>query len=226
MKKIFFFCLLISISCLLQAQVSAKSELQHLKEKYGANSDFSADLNYQWFEGCASTPNEVMLGKVVKSTDKQYMKIGNVETLTNEKYTIIADNDKKMVLLANASENTSSAMQVDWDKIQEAFTKIEITSKDANTNILTLSSNYGAVHSYEFVYNPSDYVLKKITCHVASETSTEKCKMSKIVITYQNVTFETINPSAFSEQKYLLKGSKGISLQGNYKNYQLVNNLR
>jgi outer membrane lipoprotein-sorting protein len=233
--------LLIAIASGLYAQAPHQvAELKKISNRFYATQSYSCDLEYLYYESyTARIPSERMSGRYIAKGDKQYQKIGQVETILNPYYVLSVDHEEKTidVLERQAASDKSVKLGVfKPDSLISFYRKISYVDYSATIGMYELISEQDSYDKIQFYFDKKTYDLSKMVLYFYSEEEEvyeEKeegpmwvirpLEAPRIEILYSNIRVNDFIPDDFfTYQKYLTSsGANRYHSKPEYKNYTI-----
>jgi hypothetical protein len=168
---------------------------------------------------------------VYKLGSARLMKLGKVETLTTEKYSITVDNDEKLILVNKNSIGKSGDLPIDLDSLAKFITNTRFT-KEGGKGIYKLGLKAGEYESVEIEFNTATYLISKLTLYLRNYDDKEEGEnrlSNKPRLELSITDFTTtpvISKTELLETKYVRIQGQDVRLQERYAQYKLVSYIK
>lgn len=204
------------------AQDFAK-DMAKVSKFYNTSATFQTDISIKSFQSYKDeTPKDQQTARIQRSGNNYYYKFQNVEMLVNEKYSIIVDNDQKMMVCKPLEKvkrkKVTELATPDFDLLTKSYKKVEFKGK-----------KNGVKHYVVYpkrIYKQADiYINEKglITKLVYLYNSYSNQPSAKVIVNFKNsTTSPTFSKSHFSETKYFKVIKKKYVPIGKYESYNLL----
>lgn len=214
---------LLGIHSLSNAQ-NLKEDIKRINDSYFSASSFQQDMYFQLF---ASSDSEQALESYKAFIQRQgksyFMRKGEIESLTNEKFTLLIDHDSKAISVQKAVENEMNPTGgVDLDEVLKICSKTEFESKSGNKGIYHFYLENYAYKKMSVEFDRKSFFILKIIMYAADEENPYRAEIS-----FSNIKKEVRFPiNTFSEERYLSHNAGKYSPNSSFATYQLLNYIR
>ena len=207
------------------------SDLQRMKSTYDGFSSISYEADYISYMNNLSTPSvDVAHGSLVQQGNDKYQKIGNIEIISNDQYTLTADHDAHSLYYSANSINTpQQTVTMDVPQLLEFCTikKIEKVNDSYNAFTLVPKKKSDDFERVRIVYETKTYLVKEMQLHYAKSTTyvvKGKAMQGKpiLVVAFKNYKINPkINQQLFTYDKFIRKEKEQLLVKPAYKNYSI-----
>lgn len=228
MYKVFFLLLMVFLSSGSYSKGIDREELIRVVKANRELADFSVDLRYMLFPSYSThLPYSDYSGQYARSGKDQYLQIGEMITVSAQKTKIIVEKETETMFLLDYAEeslislspgilvNTCSAILPMEGLGEQQHGYILFFRSDADPNIQAMS----------FVFNPSTYMIEKVSMFYRTESLKEYGYNTKprIEIRYTNYHIPgNIPAKVFSpDMYYTTKGGNTIGT-GEYAGFKIT----
>ncbi len=239
--KFFATIILIQLTSCVYAGVNpiekAKADFKKVDLVYSATSMYSVDIQYSVFDNhSGGNLVEQKYGQYFKNKNLSYTKILNIETIVNTKITIVANNEDKVLVIADTRKIELSPIQTNIDTLLKLCDNIKI--QDIGVTERYYSLDFGKDENTEFskidIYiNLSNYSIKKLvmfyneTMPLTQNDYYGLEKKPRLEIVYKTFTpMSKANELLFSESTYLNVVDNQYKGKGKYSGYKIMNQLQ
>jgi len=215
----------------------AKVDFKKVNLLYATTPVYSLDIQYAVFDNhTGGNLVEQKFGQYVKNRLLSYTKILGIETVVNEKRTVIVNNEDRAIIITDTRKIELSPIQTNMDTLLKLCKSIKV--KDLGVSERYYSFDFGDDESSEFskieVYiNLSNYSIKKMVMFynqsmpLTQNDFYAKEKKPRLEITYKAFTkLTSANEELFTESSYIMMADNTYRGKGKYSNYKIINQLQ
>ena len=163
----------------------------------------------------------IMTGKIRKSGDEYYSKLGKDEFIGSEQYALIINHKLKTI---NYQEGGIFQQKQTVDAYVEQLNtwllnakSTKLLKKEGTKKTYQITLTDGMIKSIQITLDMEKKIITKI---IYSYVNNQFVATSKVIINYKNISFKKPESAYFSGTKYLNIGKK-VTLKPNYKHYTL-----
>jgi hypothetical protein len=232
-KKLYIILVLVISGTIDLCAQNLKKDAENMNVFYEKHKKISSKIEYTMYENY--TTNEIYqkeLGYMEKSGKNTYMKLGEVETINTDDYTLVVDNENKSVSLLPKKTGfmpSNGSITASIDSIKKfcssyAFNK---ESNKLNSYTFIMQKYYPSYSKIKVFFNSSTFFSEKVILYCSEEDISKEGSHAKMAKARLEVNYiETnLNPkfteSNCSYERYLIKSGKKYTLKPEYKNYSL-----
>jgi hypothetical protein len=156
----------------------------------------------------------------------------DTETLQNASYTVMADEENKILLLSAPGKKGFAPGQQDLDKYLAYCSSVKFT-EDKTYKIYTLAFKKGTVEFSEIVLyiDKKSYLFGKMTVYMhpskeLTESGYAEGQAPRMEISYSKIkTDPKFGKDEFSEKNFISHSGGKFTACGKYKGYRVLNHL-
>lgn len=218
------------IGSTLRAQ-DAKTLIRKIGDTYSAASSIQFELEYKYYRDIKDTKPLETQTSSVKIRKNQYAVVtGTSHTLQNDKYLVVVDHSRKLVMVDKAlPQKKSPATPFPVDSLLSRYQAVELTSTTDGYQVLTLKmkpGNRDGISGVVIRVRNGSALIEQVTVYYGeTEDGSQKVK-PWMNITYRNTLLNNpIDNKYFSEGSFLTTGKAGLELLPAYKKYNLISHL-
>lgn len=221
----FCFCIgILTLGLNLTAQ-NIKEDIRRINENYFNASAFQQEVFFQLF---ASYEAKEALESYTVFTQKEgsssYSRRGKVESLSNDKITLVVDHGSKAIMLQGPSPEQTKINAISEVQLDSMLNLCKNTQFESKKGKLGVYHFYFKAYAYDQVsveFNRSDFLIQKLTLYSRSDETS-----MRVEISYRNIRKQINFPKdTFSESRFLVLKSGNYSVKDDYSDYQLLNYL-
>lgn len=220
------------LSCTLFAQ-SANQDFRKVNANYEQHSNLRMEIVYTLFPSYTSTTvKDKQTGVYMKQGQKQYSNLLGIESLYNERLTVVADHNDKVLVLADPFKQKREAVPFNIDSLLLQFSSVKYSEINGR-KVYTLTFENRQFFEYkkiEIHINSSSWFIDKMIFYFKEqvnldEENEEALKDSpRLEIVYKNITTEpTFEPNQFSEKRFISLAGTGYQTTAAYNGFTLLN---
>jgi hypothetical protein len=220
----FFWCILLICTNHFYGQ-TAGSELNKVRDAYLKVENLSMNVVVKSYKSKNDKAGVLMgSGNIKKSGKNFYSNFLETEMLINSKVTLVIHNDEKVIVYFEPDniviKNNQQLPHVD---------SILATADSFNYKGIEGSSKHFSFYDYHSPIKQTDLFVDKnsslvtrIVYYYKEDSKEENYDAYKVVIDYENINYETIPASFFSEKKYILLEQAYLKPAPAYKTYKII----
>jgi hypothetical protein len=179
-------------------------------------------LNYATSASASATL--VGNGKMSKTKNGYYSKFMNTELVSNKTCTVVIDHDMKEITFLPAGKKDLRKMDFisSLDSLSASYDSVIYRGVINGDKLLVFFGNDQYVIKTEVYISASTSLIDKIVYYYAPDTEDDAVDAFKTEIIYKDVSFESIDESVFSEEKFIVLINKQWKPVAAYKNYHIT----
>ena len=180
MRFIFSMAILLLIAANGQSQI-AKEDFAAINKAYVTNSHLSMKVKYELYKN--KTVNEVFqveTGEIKRNGNNKNTRIGNMETIENEKYRLIVDHEDKNISLLGIITLPGVAVQkedlylVNLEKMLAVCSKVEFKEENNDQNSYRLQLPMEEYDEIKITYNKKTFFIEKMILYYQEAQNLEE----------------------------------------------------
>ena len=225
-----FFVLLLNISWVSTKE--GDNDLKQIAIKYKSIDNLIMHQKINYYENYTTKKSsETTITILKKHEDKLYIKAFNQETIIVGDVSLWVDHEAKIMVLniVDGSE-VKKNFDMDIEGLKKISYKMEhLQKKDLGCYIFSFKE--GEHLKSDVWYKIDNFSIKKLVYYMRGTDSFDNGDSKKsnprveILITRYDTEYE-FNELTFDFEKFIISSKEKIELNTNYKNYQLINNIR
>ena len=210
-----------------------KADLKRINQAYKNAPTLAMNVDYIVFE---SWENDVQIqhekGKIKKSGASVYSKIGPLESVQNEWYSLVVDHDDKTIAIFRkyGDENEVDPNQVfnGLDRVLDDCTPVSFKKTGKKQGVYSFGfpeqmSQYGKA---EITFSLENYFFERMVLYYAEEQDLDDDKKNesapRLEISYSDISTHPSAENWFDYSKYLVLKNKQFSCRSMYSDYQII----
>jgi hypothetical protein len=211
--------------------LSASQAILDLQKHNTSTGKLYAEGKIELFENGNAVASESMAFKYCVSGGRFYQMTGPVEMINGKDYAVYVHHDKQFVQVAHPDDLPvkqlfSHATIIDsMMRINQMDASVQ--SAEGGLMRLTIAQPGGEqVSAYHILYDPADFIIKKIEMEMGGVEDAGTGIRSKqlIVISYAKLSQSIDEEEAmFSEKRFIKKLRRSFALTDEFSGYQLIN---
>lgn len=208
-----------------------KHDLEKINAVYKNTKQYEMQVEYILYENYTTTaPYKKENALMKRNGAVRYMKIGEMESISTQEYTLIANHEDKAISLlpkTNKKDISDRDVQINLDSLRTVCTKYTFKKENAKTGTYTFELNeYSEYYKVVISFNLSTFFISKMVLYLGEQDITEdeqqKIAVPRMEIIYSPPSTKLTNgTNDFSYEKFLNKKGKKYSLKPAYKEYKL-----
>lgn len=216
----------------LSAQ-TINDDFTKINSVYALLKEYSVNISYTLYADY-TTLNEHSSesGILVKSGEKQYLKIASVELISDSGFQLMVDNDNKLLMYRNIILPSKQANQVvDFSKALSLCTKTTLLQFNDTRKGYKLDFVEGIFDEYaalSVIYDTTNYMIGKVILFYAvvpDDYNDELTGKPRMEITYTGLKKEvSVLPALLNKENYITEDNNTLKLTEKYKNFRLIDN--
>lgn len=232
--KQYCFCLLFCILFFPAAAQNAKQDILKINETYSSIKDLSMDITYTVFPSSKSkVALETHTGCFKQHGDMKYSRLKEVEAVHNNNYSLVIDNEDKLIVVANpAKSNMSEITMIDLDKSLSQCASIDFLGTIGSLSGYKLMFKQNVVSEYDAVelyFNKKSFFVEKLVIYYRQKVKLNEEDPNavkdkpRLEIVFSNTNLKTIaDITLFSEERFIEKKKGKYYPTSAYNSYQLI----
>jgi hypothetical protein len=230
--------LLLSLTLLsglaLKAQV-AKDDFRKIDLAYKSSASLSMNVNYTAYADYSATaPLEVQKGEVKVQGSQSYHKIGPIEIIQNNNYTLTIDNEEKKIIMLGKikAAEKKKPLEIDLEKLLGFADEIKYSEPFKGKGSYELSFASQEYSKVIVIFSRKTFFIEKIILYYLnpedlSGEGEESAQQPRMEIDYLNVQVNASIPSSvFTYEKYLdYAGGKIYTCRQEYRAYSFIDQI-
>lgn len=219
------------------AQV-AKDDIAAINKAYIKNKMLAMKTRYEVFKNRdTDVAFQEETGEIKKYGNLMYSRIGDIETIQNTSYYLIADHEDKNISLLGQKiqQNQFPEPGPDFtgklEKLLSLCSKVEFKKENKTQNSYLLSMPYSEYNEMKIFYNKETFVIEKLILYFREAENLEGEKdgikeIPRVEITYTDINLSPdFKESDFTYDKFLEKVNGKFYCKNPYKKYTLTDHL-
>lgn len=193
-------------------------------EFYSRVNVFSMNVVVKMFESKNDEVGEkIGDGKIKKWDNKYYSLYDNQEMIINERGSFIIDNGAKSINVYKPAQDKKVDISsvLSGFNIAQRYDSTKYRGEIADMKKYVAYPSSGTIRKIEVFFNKDQGYLARLVYYYPPSDENNDYGAYKIVIDYDNVNLQPVNPAWFSEQKYLTLIQQDYVLKEQYKSYKL-----
>lgn len=222
-------------SVTLKAQLNYnRLDFEKINAAYSKYPDMSMELTYNLHANFTTSSVSAVEKAVSKRSGKKiWYKIAEVETLTNERYKIVADHEDKFVLIEPASANQMDfLMAFSLDTLLRLCKEVSLLSGDPGSKGYKMLIDLPEIERLDVYFDTGNFLIRKLILYYRQpqvvdyddEKAVKQKPRMEILCRYTNLQAE-FSSNTFSEEKYVRRQGGKFQLAPAYKDYLLLDNV-
>lgn len=228
------FCLMLLSLFFSAAAQNAKQDILKINETYTSLEDLSMDITYTLFPSAKSkVPAETHAGCFKQHGIMKYSKVKDIEAVHNKNYSLVIDNDDKLIVVANPAKFSASKItMLDLEKSLSLCSSVEFIGTTGNQSGYKLVFKQNAPSEYDAVelyFNKKTFLVEKLvmyyrqTIKLNEEDPNSAKDKPRLEIAFSNASLKKITDiSFFLEEKFIEKKKGKYYTASAYNSYQLI----
>lgn len=216
-----------TVSAVLGQSATIESQLKKVYEAY-LNAEYLAlDIEVMGYPR-EKDSNSFVLGdgKIRKQGNMYYSYYDGVESITNEKLSIMVDHTRKTISLfeeeKTLKEEYSLAQAPDFDAMLAKGNGAKVETLPNGNKKYTFTSQIDYVEKTEIEINKQSDLFENITYHYVQPDEESDFEFEKVNIHYSSAKSEEQTSEYFDLGKFVIKTSKGYRLTTPFSGYTLT----
>jgi outer membrane lipoprotein-sorting protein len=233
-----FITVVFSTICISAAQ-DIEADLANINKKYEVGS-MSMNVKYIAYpDHTASVPVEEESGQVKKKGTKIYYRIGSLESVSTDDYSLIVNHEEKTIFLLpkkkGMEEEGYNFVPANVKKLLSTCENVKFEIVSASQNAYNLECSLSEYSKIKIVFNSKTYFLEKMELfsrfalpEEETDGVSEGGKPPRLEIQYGNIESNpNLADNTFTYEKFLteMEGKKGYQLKEEYRGYQFISQM-
>lgn len=209
-----------------------KTVLSKMEDYYEGVDNFSLEITYQAKQESGS-------GKLLEVTNgvyhqyktgMYYFEINDIITIVRDEIMLVVDNNTKKILLTDNNNDLNSPLNLSMDESLELCSSI--FHKDNTISFFYGKGSLSPYYKTSLSYDPKNYSLRSLTLHPKQLYSIKKSEREYIEVkTVLEVDYREYNQQQVTKDKlslspFVKKSNENYTLDDDYSNYELINQLK
>lgn len=199
-----------------------KEDVKKINSAYEKAAKLSFKANHTYYDARgANTPGEVKQSVIYKDGKKTYNKTDFIETVTDERYSLVIDNHNK-IISANKIPATTAPLvtaMVSLDSLMKLCSKIEYVTS-GNLKGYKLAFEQMEAEQLTIYFDPKTFFIKRIEIDYIGWDGSQPY----VEISYSEINTNPGFPKGiFSTDKYVINSNGKLTLTDKYSSYKLLN---
>jgi hypothetical protein len=159
---------------------TAKEDFAKINNAYVNNSQLSMKVKYELYKNnLAKEVFQVETGEIKRNGNNKYTKIGNIETIENDKYRVIVDHDDKNISLlstitvADETPKKEELYLVNLEKMLAICSKVEFKEENKVQNSYLLMLPNEEYSEIKIIVNKKTFFIEKMILYYSKEQNIE-----------------------------------------------------
>ena len=212
---------------------NAKADILRINDAYSKFSNMSMEITYKVFlNQTTTTPYEIETGSYKQNGNLRYSKLKQIESLQNNNYLVVVDNDVKRIVVGNPVKfNPAKITLLNLDSALSkcsAVNYITGNSEQGGYSMVFKSNIVSEFDKVELYFNKKTYIVEKITFFYRQKIrlATEENAVAdrpKLEISFSKFNFTKNEDVAFfSEKKFIEKSKGSFVASSSYSDYKVI----
>lgn len=239
MKQLILFLLILTLGKISMAQ-TAKDDFAKINDTYAGFKQLSIKIKYELFQNKQTkAPYQTLFGEFKKDGSKTYSVIGPVESVDNEDYLVIVDNEDKSISLLGKSKGSEKIKEdsknelylVNMQKLLSMCTKISFKQENEQHSSYMLELDDVQYEKIKITFNRKTFLIEKMVFFYNETENLDgkedgKKEAPRMEVSYYELNQKPLLSAAvFTYNKFLEKSSNDFKCKEPYKGYEINNHL-
>jgi len=206
--------------------------LKKLESFYTSHAYIYQELQYDLYSTSNySTPESTEKGVFIKKGAIQYSLLGPVEQLTTTAYTLVIDQEEKMMMISNLIQIPATSPIQEYQNLPTSGTKANIKALTINKSELQFQIETGEIAECRLEYNTQTYEILKLVLYYRrkiqlSSDGNEDPIAPRLEVLYSNTSFEERNSEKLKLTSYVYGEGDHWRPSAQYQDYEFINNIK
>lgn len=222
--------LLLLIGSTLTNDDKAGLAYQSIINKYNKAKSLFVSFDMLFYNNSKLITDQIKGCKVIKESEKYFVKIGDNEVILVKPYTINIDREEKIIYVDNYIAVPSILNLIKIDDLIKNY-KIKLVQETSNRHYLDFNIKDGELKKMRIYFNPINFEIIKYVADysILNEYGIDEYENHKLEIVYGNQKISLTNESNYSElnlNQYINKKNGVLSLTEKFKSFKLKDNTK
>lgn len=221
----------------INEQLSAQNISEDFKRIHHTyyEGDYAYDMLYDVFDiNNKPIPNFSMKTSIYRYKGNMYSKLGEIETVRNPKYSLMINNERKLMMLNynNIKKGRSIEQSFYIDTLVKHYERTVLVKDESKerTYRVFFNKRVKQYQSAEISFNPRNYIPTKIILYLRKSSTSDSenegkstNKSAMIIVSINHVIFPTTSfPPNYSLKEYVSENRKGFNILSKYNKYKFI----
>jgi hypothetical protein len=234
MKRFYYILVLIALFSKKGFSQVAKDDFARINKTYADNMQLSMKIRYDVYKNkSTATPLQAETGEIKRNEAAKYTRIGNIETIENENYKLIVDNeDKNISVLGGTIEEkkpggNDGTYLVNLENLLSICSKLEFQKISEAQNCYSIVIPAEEYSEIKVFYNSKTFFIEKMIFYYNEIQNLEGQEKSikeapRMEISYYDVKLKPdFGSTPFTYDNFLEKRKGQFVGKGSYKEYRI-----
>lgn len=210
----------------------ANEDFKKVRLAYDTAGAVSMDIEYILYENYTPVvPYDTQTGTYCKSGANSITSLSGIETLVNEKYLVVCDNNDQMILVGDPGPS-KNPVDMNTDSLLKICSAVKYSENASGQKVYKLEFEKTKLSEYsamEIFINKRTSFIEKVTLYYRFESKlgeerTAPMTKPRLEIVYKNIKAKVgFSSGYFSEKKFITGTGKTMACSATHAAYKLIN---
>lgn len=240
LRKYLFILLVYTCSC-INAQNPAQ-EIININRAFYKEYNIAVETVIKYFIDNSVKPAKEIKQTIYKIPGCSLNKSGYIESMTNEKYKVNINHQKKNIIIESVMKQPSKNgkinknlfddpnLKMSLDTVLDYYKKVSLKNIDSEKNEITFWFKSGLYDFITITYNKASYEVYsyyiKLSTSASQKSNDGRQHQYHYIITNSYLNKKSLSRKLFDEKEYVNISKTGVYPSDKYKGYEIINYIK